>query len=158
MRHEMIPFGTNRTPANVMPFTLLQDRMSRMLDDIWRDFDGGVTPFGGTQFAPQVDVSEDGTNVYVTADIPGLSEKDLEVDFADRTLRIAGDKTVEHTDDDRRYAVAERAYGRFERRVPIGRDIDHDRVEAKFDNGVLTVTLPKLEQGQGSRKIEVTKG
>ena len=158
MRHELIPFGTNRMPANVMPFDLLQDRMGRMLEDVWRDLDGGVTGLGTASFAPKVDVGEDENSVHVTADIPGLSENDLEVDFADGALRIAGEKTAEHTDEQRRYAVTERAHGRFERRIPIGREIDHDRVDATFRDGVLRVTLPKLEQGQAGRRIKVSRG
>ena len=157
MRHEMIPFGTNRQMAGTTPFNLLQSRMNRLFDDIWRDMDGGVADELGGVVAPKIDVSEDDANVYVSADIPGLTEDELQVDFADRTLRIAGEKTTEKKDDGRRWVLAERGYGRFERHVPIARDIDHERVEARFDNGVLNVTLPKTVQGTGGRKIEVKR-
>lgn len=160
MRHEMIPsgFGTNREVAGATPFHMLEMRINRLFDDIWRDLDGGVAGTAAV-LSPRVDLGEDDSNIHVSAEIPRLTEDKLEVNFADGTLTIAGEKSAETTDkaEGRRYVLSERAHGRFERHLPLSRDIDQDKVEARFDNGVLTVTLPKTEQGGRSRPIEVKR-
>jgi len=161
MRHEIAPFVTNRPVGREVtgtPFNLLQRQMNRLFDDAWRDF--GDLPWmtdDAVLAAPKIDVSEDQANVYVAAEMPGLSEQDLEVDFYDGRLKIVGEKTRESDDEGRNYILSERGYGRFERLVPIAREIDSDRVEASFKDGVLTVTLPKTEQDQARRKIEVKR-
>ena len=77
----------------------------------------------------------------VTADLPGLEEKDVDIHLADGVLTISGEKKTESENNDRMFS--ERYYGRFERRIPVD-DIDADKVKASFKNGVLTVTLPRL--------------
>jgi HSP20 family protein len=81
----------------------------------------------------------------VTAELPGLEEKDVELELANGVLAIKGEKKTETEDKDRLFS--ERYYGRFERRIPV-EDIDEDKVSASFRNGVLTVTLPKTAQAQ----------
>lgn len=81
----------------------------------------------------------------VTAELPGLDETDLEVEFANGVLAIKGEKKTETEDKDRLFS--ERYYSRFERRIPID-DVEEDKVAASFKNGVLTVTLPKSERAR----------
>jgi HSP20 family protein len=78
--------------------------------------------------------------VTVTAELPGLDEKDVGIELANGMLAIKGEKKTEMQDQDRRFS--ERYYGRFERRIPVD-GIDEDKASASFENGVLTVTLPK---------------
>jgi HSP20 family protein len=85
-------------------------------------------------------VNETDKDVKVVAELPGLEEKDVDVELADGVLTISGEKKSETEDKERRFS--DRYYGRFERRIPI-EDVDQDKVAAKFDKGVLTVTLPK---------------
>ena len=138
------------------PFTALQREMNQLFDNVWR---GADLPTAGQapERVPSVDVSEDGTNVYVTADLPGLSEKDVDVTYADGTLRISGEKTEEKTDTERNHHVTERHYGRFERVLPLAREVDAERINAEFKDGVLTVTLPKVQEPANTRKIEVRR-
>jgi len=162
MRHDITPFRTSRPAlrefAGASPFGALQAQMNRLFDDMWRDFGAlGTQGDAAALAAPSVDVSEDDRAVQVTAEMPGLSEKDLEVEFANGTLRIAGEKTRETNGGDRRDMVTERVYGRFERLIPIAREVDADNVDAQYRDGVLTVTLPKLEQGAGRHRIEVKR-
>ncbi|TIV07939.1 MAG: Hsp20/alpha crystallin family protein, partial [Mesorhizobium sp.] len=86
----------------------------------------------------------------VTAEVPGLEQKDIEVLFDDGVLTLRGEKRSETDDKDRQFS--ERYYGRFERRIPVGYEVKEDEVEARFRNGVLTVTLPKSEKAQSQVK------
>jgi HSP20 family protein len=89
---------------------------------------------------PNVEVSETDKEVKVTAELPGLEQKDVAVELANGMLTISGEKKSETEDKERRFS--ERYYGRFERRIPVD-DIETDKVDASFHNGVLTVKLPK---------------
>ena len=97
----------------------------------------------------------DGENhVRIDAEVPGLTEKDVEVTLKDGVLTLSGERTAETEDEARR--VSERFVGRFMRQIPIGHEIDEDNVEARFANGELTVTLPKTAQARSdARKIEI---
>ena len=137
------------------PFTALQSEMNRLFDDVW----SGFTPANVEQAiaTPRVDVHEDDGNLHVTAELPGLSEDDVEVTYDDGVLRLAGEKKVEPDDEQRQAHVIERAYGRFERRIPLGRDVQEDQIDASFKDGVLTITLPKAQQAEKTKKINVKR-
>jgi HSP20 family protein len=79
--------------------------------------------------------------VRISAELPGLEEKDIEVLMGDGVLTIRGEKKSEVEDKER--AFSERTYGRFERRIPLAWEVEEDKIEASFKNGVLTVTLPR---------------
>jgi HSP20 family protein len=91
----------------------------------------------------------------VTAELPGLEEKDVELELTNGILAIKGEKKTETEDEDRLFS--ERYYGRFERRIPV-EDVDEDKVSASFRNGLLTVTLPKTAQAQRQMKRIAIKG
>ena len=94
---------------------------------------------------PKIDVTDGEDAVRVEAEAPGLTEKDVEVTLKDGALTLSGERRV-----------SERFVGRFVRRIPIGYEIDEDKVEASFDKGELTVTLPKTAQARSdARKIEI---
>src|SRR5215211_3835386 len=123
--------------------------MNRLFDDMLRNFD--VAPFGPDRSLdramgwPNIEVSETDKEVKVIAEVPGLEEKDVEVELANGALAIRGEKKTETEDKDRRFS--ERYYGRFERRIPVD-EVEQDKVSASFKNGVLTVTLPKSPAAQ----------
>ncbi|WGD55540.1 Hsp20/alpha crystallin family protein [Bradyrhizobium sp. CB1650] len=134
--------GLHRNEAN--PFLALHREMNRLFDDAFRSFD--VAPFSSQAMGwPNVEVNETGSEVKVIAELPGLEEKDVNLELRDGLLTISGEKRSETEDKERRFS--ERYYGRFERSVPVD-DVDQDKVEASFKNGVLTVTLPKLPTSQ----------
>lgn len=149
------------SPFNVptsMPFAGLQTALNRMFDDTLRGFAVPATGAGTDLAIPDIDVSEDDANVVVTAELPGLGPDEVEVEYADGVLRIAGEKTAEREGGpSTRRHVSERYYGRVERRIPIDRAVDRDAIDASFRDGVLTVTLPKSGEGDGSRKIAVKR-
>jgi HSP20 family protein len=94
-------------------------------------------------------VSENDKEVRVTAELPGLEEKDVEVQLSNGVLAIKGEKKTETEDKNRLFS--ERFYGRFERRIPVD-DIDEDKVSASFRNGELVVTLPRSAEAQRNVK------
>ena len=82
--------------------------------------------------------------------MPGLEEKDIEILLNDGVLTLKGEKRSETEDKDRQFS--ERFYGRFERRIPVGYEVKENEIDARFRNGVLTVTLPKSEKAQSQVK------
>lgn len=112
--------------------------------------------------APQVDFYEDDDNLYITAEFPGMSERDVEVtyDVCDGVLRLAGEKRSEAergaltVHGQLQHHVSERAYGHFERHVPLHRHVNEQRISASFEHCVLTVTLPKVKQPHETRRVE----
>jgi HSP20 family protein len=130
------------------PVLTLHREMNRLFDDIVRGF-GAPDVFGGRGGWPSVEVEETDGEYRVTAELPGLEEKDVEVLMQDGVLTLRGEKRAETKDVSR--AFSERVYGRFERRLALD-DVDEARVAAQFRNGVLTVTAPKAAQSQSRAK------
>src|SRR4051795_8663879 len=130
------------------PILSLHREMNRLFEDVFRGFD--LNPFStdrwnGTTSWPHIEISESEKEVQVTAELPGLEEKDIQVELEKGVLAIRGEKKTETEDKDRLFS--ERYYGRFERRIPLD-DIDQDKIDASFKNGVLNVTLPKSPTAQ----------
>src|SRR5581483_4413486 len=153
---DLVPWGRRRNVAarrseEQNPIWSIQREMNRMFDDVLRSFD--LAPFGGSfepsMGWPSIEVNESDKDVKVTAELPGLDEKDVQVELTNGVLSIKGEKKTETEDKDRKFS--ERYYGRFERRIPIV-DVDQDKISAAFKNGVLTVTMPKLPQAESKVK------
>jgi HSP20 family protein len=129
------------------PFMTLHREMNRLFDDVFRGFD--MAPFGNmSRMAawPHVEVVENDKDVRISAELPGLDDKDVEVLMGDGVLTIRGEKKSEIEDKER--AFSERTYGRFERRIPLAWEVEQDKIDASFKNGVLTVTLPKSAESR----------
>ena len=162
---DLIPWGrTAQTPTRYRedadPFVTLHREMNRLFDDVFRGFEVG--PFGGLgRMAnwsgaswPSVEVSETDKDIRVSAELPGLDEKDVEVLLGDGVLTIRGEKRSEIEDKGR--AFSERVYGRFERRIPLAWEVEEDKIQAFFKNGVLSVTLPKSAHAEAQmRRIAI---
>ena len=140
------------------PFDVLSHRMNGLLEDF------GIEPFSnlgmraGT-IAPAVDVSENETEIVVTAELPGIAENDIELSLTKDSLTLKGEKKQESQHKAKNYQRLERHYGSFERTIPLPCQVDRDKVEAEFKNGVLTVKLPKTEEAiNPSKRIEVKTG
>lgn len=107
---------------------------------------------------PAVDVTEDDKAYKVTAELPGLEEKDVEVTVTGDALTIRGEKKYEKEESTRNRHMSERAYGSFQRSFALPEGIDRDKIGADMAKGVLTVTLPKTPQAQKQQKIAVKTG
>jgi len=160
---DLIPWGrsNNRAPApyredDRSPFLSLHREMNRLFDDFFPDFDVRPSMMGnGFNVGwPHMDLSETDKEVTVTAELPGMEEKDVELLLEDGMLTLKGEKRAETDDKDRQ--VSKRYYGRFERHIPLGAEVQADKAEARFKNGVLTVTLPKNPDAQPkARRISI---
>lgn len=140
------------------PFLALHREMNRLFDDALR---GGLAPSGapaggqGVLLAPHMDVSETDKDVRIQAELPGVSEKDIEVSLNDDLLTIRAEKQQARKEDRQGVHVSERAFGTFQRSLRLPFPVDQDQVQANFENGVLTVTLPKAQPQDRSRRIQV---
>ena len=154
---DLIPWGRSEqtTPSRYReegdPFMTLHREMNRLFDDVFRGFD--MAPFGGVSRMaswPHVEVVDNDKDVRISAELPGLEDKDVEVLIGDGVLTIRGEKKSAIEDKER--AFSERTYGRFERRIPLAWEVEEDKIEASFKNGVLTVTLPKSAESRSEVK------
>jgi HSP20 family protein len=109
-----------------------------------------------TMPSPAVDVSEDDAGYRITAELPGMSEKDVEVVTSGDTMTLKGEKRQEKEQQDKHFYLSERSYGSFQRSFHIPDGVDRDRIAADFAKGVLTVTMPKTAKAVAEqKKIEV---
>ena len=109
-------------------------------------------PFSEQEFVPSVDIAETDKDIIVQAEIPGIDPKDLDISLNGRLLTIKGEKRSEHEEKRENYHKIERKYGAFSRTLDLPTDVDPDKVEATYKDGVLKIVLPKVEAG---KKIEV---
>jgi HSP20 family protein len=160
---DLIPWNRGRDVTvtrndEINPFLTLHREMNRLFDDVFRGFDLTASGFGERPFDrgigwPNIEVSETGNEVKVTAELPGLEEKDVDIRLSDGVLVISGEKKTETEDKERLFS--ERTYGRFERRIPLD-GIDEEKVSASFKNGVLQVTLPRSAEAKSNvRRIAI---
>ena len=158
---DLIPWNKGRSmPAqgneDLHPFLAMHREMNRMFDDVFRGFD--LAPLSmdhrfGAAGWPIIDIDDTGKEIRITAELPGLEEKDVELQIANGVLSISGEKKSETEDKERRFS--ERFFGRFERRVAL-EGVDEQKAEASFRNGVLTVIVPKLQTAKESvRRIAI---
>lgn len=170
MRQAFEPFQSMQSEMARM-----QEEMTRMVETFWNATGAraSVTPganvpamrsahplavngFGPMLGLPAADVAETEAAYLVTIELPGLDRADVELSITDTMMTIAGEKT-EATDDKRAtFYMSERRYGRFQRSFPLPADIDRSKIEAAFDKGVLTVSLPKTESAaRPAQKIDI---
>ncbi len=142
-----------REPTDL--FGQLHRDIDRLFDEVWRGFD--VPGFAADgRLTPRIDLAETDKEIEVTAELPGLDEKDVEVTLADGLLTIKGEKKSERTEEGKDIYVSERSYGSFQRVVQLPQGVDTDKVAADFSKGVLTVKVLKLPELQAnSKKIEI---
>jgi len=167
--------GETKAPALTgarHPLASLRDEMDRLFDSFSSSFGGfapgrrlfDIEPFHRLQksfgvSAPAVDVAEQDSVYEITAELPGIDEKDVELTLEDDVLTIKGEKRQETEEKQKDYYLSERHYGSFQRsfRMPDGADLE--KVSAAFKNGVLRVTVPKrADAPKKRRKIDVGRG
>jgi len=119
-----------------------------VFDTFFNDSRLPVATGNGSTWAPHVDVTESDAAYAISAELPGLEERDIEVTVADGILTLKGEKNAVEEKKRENYYRQERAYGRFERSFRLPDEVQADKVEAQFKNGVLTVGLPKSEEAQ----------
>lgn len=154
---DLIPWGRQESRGPAMfgseersPFLSLRRDIDRLFDDFFQAPSFGL---GSTLQWPTVEVSQTDKEIRITAEVPGMSEKDVELLVEDGVLTLRGEKKSENEDRDRGYS--ERFYGRFERRIALPGGIDEDNAKAEFRDGVLTVTMPRTGEAERGRRIPI---
>jgi HSP20 family protein len=132
----------------------LQNEMNRLFNTV---FDAPVPGNGGTamrRWVPSMDLVETEEHFVLRADLPGMSEDDIRIEFEDGTLTVSGERKAEHEEGKEGYYRVERAFGAFSRSLTLPKGIDAEAVSANFDRGVLEVRVPKPEERK-PRRIEI---
>jgi HSP20 family protein len=131
--------------------------LDRLLDEIWSGFGSAAAASEVGEFSPRVDISETDDAYRVTAELPGLEEKDFDVSLEGDILTVRGEKRVEREAKREGYTHVETSSGVFQRAFRLPVEVDPDSVKATFRNGVLNVTLPKPEgAAERARTIPIT--
>ncbi len=155
----LMPFGRKGLPAKreeYEPFTFFRDEMNRLFDNFFKGFD--IEPFERkfAAFSPSVDISETEKEIVISAELPGMEDKDIDVSLSKDTLTIKGEKKEEKEEKAKSYYRMERSFGSFCRTIPLPAEIDSDKVEAEFKKGVLTIKLPKTPEAiKETKKIQI---
>jgi HSP20 family protein len=130
----------------------LRDAMDRLFEDSFVTPRSWAAPFATSE--PSIDVYETGNDVEVKATLPGIKPENVDITLTGDMLTITGETKEETEQKDKNYLRRERRYGSFSRTVSLPEGLEGDKAEAKFDNGVLTLTIPKSEQIK-PKKIQV---
>ncbi|MBI5323114.1 Hsp20/alpha crystallin family protein [Bradyrhizobium sp.] len=156
---DLIPWTKNQelAPArdNLDPLLTLHREMNRLFDDVFRGFgSASLSPLMEGRFSwPKVELSESEQALTISAELPGMTEKDVQIEIVNGVLTIRGEKKAER-DGGGKY-FTERYYGAFERRIPLD-DVQEDKAQASFKDGVLTILLPKSDKPrEGGRRIAI---
>lgn len=167
---DLIPWGRSNQQASTLyrygeqnPFLALHRDMNRLFDEAFRGFGIPFPSPAPSSFAsltswgagwPHVEIADSDNTIKITADVPGLDEKDIEVLVDQGVLTIKGEKKRETETP----AYSERWHGKFQRSIQLGPEVDSEKIEASFTNGVLTVNLPKNPDNiKTAKKIAISK-
>jgi HSP20 family protein len=134
----------------------LRNLQARFFEPFFNRFEFIDDAMKSGTWAPPVDVAEEGDQILVKVEVPGVDQKDLKVSFEDGLLTISGERQFERKDD-RNYHRIERAYGTFVRTFNLPRSVDASAIKASYVNGVLEVEIPKREEAK-PRQIQVNIG
>lgn len=164
MANEISKNESGKSPSifSYDPFSAFREEMNGLID---RAFGRGffdmppIGRLGAGQIAPNVDLHETDKEYSLTAELPGLDEKDIDLSVHDGVMTLRGEKRYEKTDEKDKARILERHYGSFQRVFTLPSDVDDEKIAARFDKGVLTVTMPKRPGSKpASRQISIGKG
>jgi len=132
----------------------VRSEINRLFDSVTGQSDRDSAGVFDGDWAPAVDILENGDKVVVRSELPGLTEKDIEVDILGDTLTIKGEKKAENGEKDRHYHRQERLYGSFHRSIALPGEVAAEKAKASFKSGVLEIEVPKKEEAK-PRQIKV---
>jgi HSP20 family protein len=159
----MMPSGRTPSPArrdsDRDPFALMRQEMDRLFDSFTRDWSLPTTLPGGF-LSPKVDVAESEKGLEISAELPGVDQKDISLDLSDGILTLQAEhkEEKEEKDEKKHYHLVERSHGSFMRRFAIPFEPDADKVKASFDKGVLKVMVPRSAAAEKQVKKIAIKG
>jgi HSP20 family protein len=141
----------------VRELSSLQNDMNRLFNTFFDTPTGGNGPGGARRWIPAMDLVETEDHFVLKADLPGLSEEDVNIDVEDDVLTISGERKSEHEDKREGYVRVERSYGSFRRSLTLPEGVEPEAVTATFDRGVLEVRIPKPEERK-PRRVAIQVG
>ncbi|MDB5858592.1 MAG: Small heat shock protein [Ramlibacter sp.] len=142
---------------NSDPFLMLRREMERLFDNV-AGSPSQSTGRGDGVIAPRMDISEDEKEIKVVAEMPGASPDKVEVVIDGDVLTIRGERTQERETNRKNYHLVERSVGMFQRSLHLPSEVEASQVDARLDNGVLTITIPKSAAQQRARRVQVQGG
>jgi HSP20 family protein len=147
------------SPNSVWEF---MSEMDRAFDDFWKPQVSEGTA-GGTRslrtFTPAVDLHETDDFYLISVDLPGIAQKDVKIDVQNGRLSVSGERSSEVSQEEGLFKRFERSYGRFERSFQLPQDVDDNKIQARMENGVLEIMVPKAEVAKPrSIQVESEKG
>ena len=133
----------------------LREKMNRLFEDVFtgRSEDRELTP---STWAPAVDIFETENDLIMTAEVPGINEKDIEIKIEDNTLTLKGERKFEKETKEENYHRLERSYGSFYRAFTLPNSVDVDKIHAEHENGILKITMPKRHELK-PRNVKILK-
>ena len=156
---DLIPWTKNQelsSPRESLdPFMMFHREMNRLFDDVFRGFGtSNLSPLMEGRFGwPKLELSDTDKTLVISAELPGMTEKDVQIEIANGVLAIPGEKKSERNGEGKYFT--ERYYGSFERQIPLD-NVQEDKAEATFKNGVLTISLPKSDKPrEGVKRIAI---
>jgi HSP20 family protein len=141
----------------VRELNTIQNEMNRLFNTFFDTPGAGSGPGLTRRWIPAMDLVEAGDDFVLRADLPGLTESDVNIELEDNVLTISGERKAEHEERKEGYYRVERASGTFSRSLTLPEGVDPDQVRASFDKGVLEVRIPKPEQKK-PRKVTISAG
>lgn len=165
--NDLIPWKQKNKPVNRIQesetYPVLQNEFEQMLDNFFED-PWSAHPFdminqNMSGFMPQMEIDESDKSYQVTVELPGMEEKDIQVNLNDGLLSICGEKRSESKDKKSGYYRSERSYGCFERQIRLSSNVNEKEIAATFKNGLLKITLPKHQVSSSPvKKITIKNG
>jgi HSP20 family protein len=159
-REETKQNGSSLATSKDVPFYSLQREMNKLFEDFRHGFGFFPhTPFEPiTEFHAKVEVKENEKEILVTAEVPGVDMKDIDISLRPDAIAIQGEKHQEKEEKEKGYYRMERSYGSFYRLIPLPCGVDRDNVKATLKDGVLKISLPKTKEAlQTEKKIPVSQ-
>lgn len=137
------------------PFGEMRSEMDRLLESMFGRGRGPTMFWNERSNQPSIDIKETDTALVLTAELPGIAEKDVHVTVRDGVLTLKGEKRSEHDETKDNMHVSERMYGSFQRAFRLPDTVDDEKIVASFDKGVLTVNMPKGEESKPEKRIPI---
>jgi len=134
-----------------MGLKLYESRPLRVFEDVFND---KVSPFFSSIMTPafKVDISEDDNAIFIEADMPGIKKEDVKVKLDDEVLTVSAERVQSEEDKKKGFRSMERSWGCMSRSFIVGENVDGDKIEAAYENGVLKIRVPKIEPKAGRGK------
>ncbi len=153
------------TPARIThPITQIQHEINRLFDDVfrsvgfpWMDFERGFPSLIASDWIkPTLDIAASDKEYTISVELPGVNEKEVQLELANDTLKISGEKKQEKEEKDKNYYRMERSYGTFQRVLSLPEDADQDNIAATYKNGIMKITIPRKAHPQAEvKRIEI---